>query len=183
MRNRAFILAVAALLPLAAASGQEVATPSVAPRNVLSIQPINAVLAAYSAEYERQVAAALTLGAGGTYFKSGNTVDDVTYKSGDIKLRYYPNGTALMGFSFGGSAGFSSISGFDINGAPLSLSGPSIGVLLEYQWLLGVKRNFAVALGLGAKAVLVKDSTFSNGHSAARYPTARISVGYAFYAT
>jgi hypothetical protein len=182
MRNRVLTLAAAVLLPLAAASAQQVAAPTApaAPHNVISIQPLNAVFTAYSAEFEHQTGAAVTLGVGGTYVNAGDGIDEITYKSGDLKLRYYPNGTALMGFSFGGSAGFSSVSGTDVSGAKTSVSGPSLGVLLEYQWLLGVQHNFAVALGLGAKAVFVKDNQFTSDNFVTRYPTARVSVGYAF---
>jgi hypothetical protein len=177
MRNRILTLAAAVLLPLAAAPAQEVA----APRNVISFQPINAiVLTAYSAEYERQVASAVSFGVGGTYWNPSE-LNDVTYKSADLKLRYYPQGTALQGFAFGGSVGFSSISARDtFDGTDDSASGPSFGVLLEYQWLMGAKRNFAVALGVGAKAVMVSEEDISSNDFTARYPTGRISVGYAF---
>jgi hypothetical protein len=178
MRTRVLILAVAGLMPFAAASAQQIAVA--APRNVLSIQPINAVFTDYSAEYERATSGALTFGVGGTYFNIGEGVDEVTYKSADLKLRYYPNGIALMGFSFGGTAGFSSISGKDFDGTEESASGASVGVLLEYQWLLGVQRNFSVALGVGAKAVFVKDNAFTSDNFVPRYPTARVSVGFAF---
>ena len=179
MRNRVLILAAMAVMPLAAASAQQVPAPA-APHNVISIQPLDAVLTVYSAEYEHQAGAAVTLGVGGTFVNAGDGIDEVTYKSADLKLRYYPNGTALMGFSFGGTAGFTSVSGTDFNGTKTSVSGPSLGVLLEYQWLLGVQRNFSVALGVGAKAVFVKDNEFTSDNFVTRYPTARISVGYAF---
>jgi hypothetical protein len=176
MRNR-FLLIAAAIMPFAAASGQSVATP----RNVLSIQPINAVFTAYSAEYEHSMTAASSFGVGGTFFDVGDGIDKVSYKSGDLKLRYYPNGTALMGFSFGGSAGFSSITGTDgTTGNETTVSGPSLGFLLEYQWLMGVQRNVSVALGAGAKVVFVKDTDFSSDNYSARYPTVRVSIGYAF---
>lgn len=178
MRNRVLIFTAAALMPFAAASAQQVEVA--APSNVISIQPINAVFTAYSAEYERQAATVVTLGIGGTFLNTGDGIDEVTYKSADFKLRFYPNGTALTGFSFGGTAGVSSLSGTDFNGNKASVSGPSLGVLLEYQWLLGVKRNFSVALGAGAKAVFVKDNQFVSDSFITRYPTARISVGYAF---
>lgn len=178
MRNRVLILAVAGLVPFAAVSAQQVAVA--APRNVLSIQPINAVFTDYSAEYERATGNAVTFGVGGTFFDLGDGNDEFTYKSADVKLRYYPNGTALMGFSFGGSAGFASVSGTDFDGTDESVTGPSLGVLLEYQWLLGVKRNFSVALGVGAKALFVNDNTFSGDNFITRYPTARVSVGLAF---
>jgi hypothetical protein len=175
MRNRVLILAAAAFAPFTAASTQQV-TPS----NVLSIQPLNAVFTAYSAEYERKIGGATTFGVGGTYFNIGDGVDEVTFKSGDVKLRYYPNGTALMGFSFGGTAGFTTVTGTDFNGGEETASGPSLGVLFEYQWLLGVQRNFAMTLGLGAKAVFVKDNSITSDDFTPRYPTARVSVGYAF---
>jgi hypothetical protein len=169
MRNRVLILAVVALAPFTAASSQQLAAPS----NVFSIQPLNAMFTAYSAEYERKIGAAATIGV-------GDGVDEVSFKSGDVKLRYYPNGSALMGFSFGGTAGFTSVTGTDFNGAEESVSGPTIGILLEYQWLLGVQKNFSVALGAGAKAVFVKDNTITSDDFTTRYPTVRVSVGYAF---
>jgi hypothetical protein len=175
MRNSVLIV-LASLAPLMTASAQSVATP----HNVLSIQPINAVFTAYSAEYEHQFAAAATVGIGGTYFDAGDDTDKLIYKSADAKLRYYPNGSALMGFSIGGTAGFSSISGTDFNGAETTVSGPSLGILLEYQWLMGVQRNFALALGAGAKAVFVKNNEFTNDNFVTRYPTVRVSIGYAF---
>jgi Protein of unknown function (DUF3575) len=177
MQNRFLILA-AAVMPFAAASGQSVA----APRNVLSIQPINAVFTAYAAEYERQMGGASTFGLGGTYFDVGDAnVDKLTIKSADVKLRYYPNGTALMGFSFGASAGYSSFTGTDVfTSEETTVNGPSLGFLLEYQWLMGVQKNISVALGAGAKAVFVKDADFSSDTFAARYPTGRLSIGYAF---
>jgi hypothetical protein len=176
MRNRVLILAAVALAPFTAASSQQLAAPS----NVFSIQPLNAMFTAYSAEYERKIGAAATIGVGGTYFNIGDGVDEVSFKSGDVKLRYYPNGSALMGFSFGGTAGFTSVTGTDFNGAEESVSGPTIGILLEYQWLLGVQKNFSVALGAGAKAVFVKDNTITSNDFTTRYPTVRVSVGYAF---
>jgi hypothetical protein len=178
MRNRVLILVAAALAPFTAVSAQQLTAAS--PGNVFSIQPLNAMFTAYSAEYERKIGGAATVGVGGTYFNIGDGVDEVSFKSGDVKLRYYPNGSALMGFSFGGTAGFTSVTGTDFNGAEESVSGPTIGILLEYQWLLGVQKNFSVALGAGAKAVFVKDNTITSNDFTTRYPTVRVSVGYAF---
>ncbi len=169
-------------MPLAV-SAQEISVTrqeSIGPSNVLSIQPLNAViLTMYSAEYERKTGSAVSVGVGGTYWDVGED-DDLTYASGDLKLRYYPQGTALQGFSFGGSVGFSSISATTFEGVDESASGPSLGILIEYQWLMGVQRNFALTLGVGAKAVMVDEDEISSDDFIARYPTARISVGFAF---
>jgi hypothetical protein len=168
------------LFPFAAAAAQEI--PAAMPSNVISIQPLNAViLTAFSVEYERKTGSAVTVGVGATYWDAGDeSDDDLTYASTDLKLRYYPQGTALQGFSFGGTVGFSSVSSTGFDGSEESASGPSFGVLIEYQWLMGAKRNFALALGVGAKAVQVNEDEITNNDFTARYPTARISVGYAF---
>lgn len=175
MRIRVIALVAAAMMPFAAASAQETA---IGPSNVLSFQPLTAMLTVYAAEYERKTGTALTFGIGGTYSDLGD--NDLTYRSGDLKLRYYPQGTALRGFSFGGSVGYTSVSESLFDGSDASANGPSFGVLLEYQWLMGASRNFALALGLGAKAVMVDEDEFSNSDFIARYPTARVSVGWAF---
>jgi uncharacterized protein DUF3575 len=193
MKNRVLTVAAAALIPFAVAPAQDtIAVPAqsipaapaqqiVAPHNVISIQPINAVFEVYSAEFEHQVASAASLAVGGTYWNPGDEFDDLTYTSGDLKLRYYPNGTALMGFSFGASVGYTKVTETNTSdGTEQSTSGPTFGVLLEYQWLLGKTRNFAVALGVGAKALMVKEEDISSGDFTARYPTARVSVGFAF---
>ncbi len=175
MRIRVIALVAAAMMPFAAASAQETA---IGPSNVLSLQPLTAMLTVYAAEYERKTGTALTFGIGGTYSDLGD--NDLTYRSGDLKLRYYPQGTALSGFSFGGSVGYTSVSETLFDGSDASANGPSFGVLLEYQWLMGASRNFALALGLGAKAVMVDEAEFSSSDFIARYPTARVSVGWAF---
>jgi|SRR5687767_8428373 len=182
MRNRVLSLAAVMFVPFAVfaqeitVSPQEISGPS----NVLSIQPINAVLlTAWSAEYERKVGGAVTVGVGGTHWDVGEE-DDLTYASADLKLRYYPQGNALQGFAFGGTVGFSSISATSSDGTDESASGPSFGILIEYQWLMGVKRNFALALGVGAKSVMVDEDAISSDDFILRYPTARLSVGFAF---
>ena len=73
MRIRVLTIAIAALSPLAAASAQIEA----APRNVLSFQPLSAMLTVYSAEYERQTASAVSVGVGGTFWNIGEGTDEV----------------------------------------------------------------------------------------------------------
>jgi uncharacterized protein DUF3575 len=177
MRNRVLAVAAAALMPFAAASAQA----NAAPRNVLSIQPLNAMMTVYSGEYERAVGKSVTFGLGATYWGADDdTGDEASYTSGDVKLRFYPSGAALMGFSFGASAGYSSVSATEgTTSTKSSESAPSFGVLLEYQWLMGVKKNFSVALGAGAKMLFIEENT-TNDNVIGRYPTARVSVGYAW---
>jgi hypothetical protein len=169
MLRRLVAVAGLVLVPLTVAAGQSEARP-----NVFTIQPLNAVFQFYSAEYERAATKAVSWGLGGNFF-TGAFDDDFNYASGEFKLRYYPAGIALQGFSVGGALGITRVSGVNE-----SASGPSLGVLLEYQWLMGEKKNFAVALGVGAKALMIDDDAFSSNDVVARYPTARISVGWAY---
>ena len=174
MRKSALLVAAMLTLPAAVALAQ----PAV-PRNVLSIQPLNAVFSVFSGEYERAAGKSASWAIGGNYWGAGDSNDDVDYTSAEFKLRYYPNGVALEGFSFGGAVGFASVTGRNSSGGNESVGGPSIGVLLEYQWLMGVKKNFTVALGAGAKALNISKGDIQQSVTA-KYPTLRISVGLAF---
>ena len=156
----------------------------IAPRQqVISFQPINAVFTVYAAEYERALKPTLTLGVGATGFFPG----DLSYTSGDVKLRYYPQARPFQGFSFGASVGVTrageEYTDFGGGGEPVerdrSVTGPSGGFMLDYGWLLGATQRFYVGLGVGAKVLFVDDEDFSDDFIA-RYPTARLSVGYAF---
>jgi hypothetical protein len=122
----------------------------------------------------------LTLGGGAT----GWFPDDFSYTSGDLKLRYYPQGRPLQGFGFGGSVGMTRISEdysdeFSEPTDETSVTGPSVGFMLDYGSLLGATRRLYVGVGAGAKVVFVDDTDF-NEDVTLRYPTARVSVGYAF---
>lgn len=164
---------VAALVP-AALAAQE---PG---RNVFTVQPLTAVFDIYSGEYERVFGKTATWGVGATSWHPDDSGERRHYMSGEFKLRYYPSGTAPRGFSFGGAVGVMAISGVLRSGGEATVAGPSFGFLLEYQWLLGERENFAVTLGAGAKAARVSSADFVNGDSMTRYPTGRISVGWRF---
>lgn len=173
---RKSILLAAAMLTITAGAAAAQTAPR---RNVLSVQPLNFVFSVFSGEYERAAGTAVTWGVGGNYWGAGDTNDDVDYTSGEFKLRYYPNGVALQGFSLGGAVGFATVTGRNSSGGSESVGGPSFGVLLEYQWLMGVKENFSVALGVGAKALNISQGDIQQSVTA-KYPTIRISVGLAF---
>lgn len=170
-----------ALTTLAATSlNAQVAT---APkRTVISFQPLNAMFSVYSAEIEHAVSSSATLGVGGSYWSSNDDVGDTKYTSGDVKVRFYPEGHPLQGFSFGGQVGYTSISDntTDLFGgsSKSTAHGATIGVALDYNWLLGASRAFYVGLGVGAKKIFANSNDIGNATLA--YPTARVSIGYAF---
>jgi hypothetical protein len=175
MLKRLAIATALCMLPFASVRAQD-STHT----RVVSIQPISLVLTIVSAEYEQKLGAASTWGIGANYWDAGALGADGRYVSGEFKLRYYPDGVALHGFSVGGSLGYTNISGNSSGVRQTTVAGPSLGVLLEYQWLLGKSRSFVVAIGAGAKAIFVTESKSSSNDYTSRYPTTRISIGHAF---
>lgn len=177
MRKTLVVLALLAAPSLAAAQS---AAPVTIPKNVISIQPISAMFTVLAAEYERKGGSTWSWGLGVTNVSDEDDAStfETTYNSGDVKVRYYPQGNALQGFSFGGSLGFAKVSEDD-GTTTTSESVGTFGILLEYQWLLGAKKKFAVAAGLGAKKLMLDENDFS-GDVFTAYPTGRLSVGFAF---
>lgn len=165
----------------AAAAGAQ--APAAAKTAVISIQPLSAVFGVYSAEFEKALAPTVTLGVGGSYWSHEDDVSTTKYTSGDVKLRYYPEAHPFRGFSFGGQAGYTSLSDrtdFGSGGGSQTdkASGPTLGVALDYSWLLGESKSFYVGLGLGAKKIFASNKDI--GDATLAYPTAHVSIGYAF---
>ena len=173
---------------LPAAQASQAPVPS-SPRQAITIQPITTIVGFYSAEFERAMSRSATLGIGASYsdgLVGNDDQSDPRYLSVDAKLRFYPNEQPLRGFSLGLTAGYTSITTHDCDfSVDFSCSahtssrtnGPSAGFQLDYGWLLGRSQKTVVALGLGAKRLFVNHTDFSGTIA---YPTARISVGFAF---
>lgn len=145
---------------------------------VISIQPINAMLTVYAGEAELAMSRSATIGFGATYWSPDVIDGDFNYASADVKIRYYPEGRPFQGFSFGGSVGYTHLGATD-NSTSGSAGGPSIGVMLDYNWLLGAQKAFYVGLGLGAKTLFISDKDVAD-EATLHYPTMRLSVGWAF---
>jgi hypothetical protein len=176
-----------ALTMAASSSAVSAQMPASVPlkHTVISVQPLSAMIAVYAVEIEQTVGAAMSLGVGGTFWSPGFAGQDMTYTSGDLKLRYYPQGRALEGFAFAMSAGFTHIKDkstnvvFGTGTSEHTASGPTIGANIEYNWLLGRNNGFFLGLGVGAKRIIAKADNMSDDVKFA-YPTARISIGAAF---
>jgi hypothetical protein len=175
------VFATASMIAAAAAGAQAGVVPP--KTNVLSIQPLSAVFGVYSAELEHAVSPTVTIGLGASYWNFDDNISTTKYTSGDLKLRYYPEAKPFRGFSFGGQVGYTSLSDknkdpFGGTSSKTTANGPTLGVALDYGWLLGETRSFYVGLGVGAKKIFAKADDFGDAKFA--YPTARISIGYAF---
>lgn len=181
MRTRLLASALASTIALAALSADALAqAPSHGKQQVISIQPLSAMLTVYAGELERALSPTWTLGVGATHWDLDEDDADAAYLSGDLKLRYYPSGEALSGFSFGGSVGMTRVSEEnDLDGSTASATGPTIGTMIEYSWLLNAQRSFYIGLGAGVKALFIDEDEFDDDVTL-RYPTVRFSVGWAF---
>lgn len=172
-------LAAASTLLAVAAEAQSAAAPKT---TVISIQPLTAIFNVYAAEVEHALSPTWTLGLGESYWNHDDSGFSLRYLSGDVKLKYYPEATPFRGFSFGGQVGYTSVKEDDSFGSSGSskttVSGPTVGVALDYNWLLGPPQSFYVGLGVGAKKIFAKAD--NAGHATVNYPTARVSIGFAF---
>ena len=150
-------------------------------RTYIGINPLGIAFDMASVEIENAVAPGMTFGALGSYTALG----DPRFTTVDLKLRYYPGEVVLRGFSLGGTVGytrFSNVTGSDVSGAPVrqSLDAPTVGVIVDYNWMLGVRRRFILGTGLGAKRVLASSEDRNRVNMDRAYVTARFIVGIAF---
>ena len=174
---------VAVLMCAAPAASAQSAAADPPARQAVSVNLLLLPFEIYQGEYEHVVGAGGSIGVAANYV---GLFDEGDYLSVDGKLRYYPNERALRGFSIGGSLGLTRVTddaaGCAVGGPePCSESavGFALGVVLDYNWLLGRQRHFFVGTGIGAKRLFIGDESFDTDLSLG-YPTARLQVGYAF---
>lgn len=170
-RSRLVRLALVAAIVIAPLSARAQAAAGAS--QVISISPIGLLFGLLGAEYERRLAPSSSFGVSAQSYAN----DDFSYLSADLKYRYYPQEKALEGFAVGITGGVTRI-GERNQSENDSGSAVSLGFALDYQWLLGPRRNFAVILGTGARR-LIPIGTEIDG-SSLTLPTARIAIGRAF---
>ena len=156
------------LHPLAARA-QEVATP----KQIISISPLSLVFGLLGAEYEHRLSTSSAWGASGSVYRS----DEFTYVATEAKWRYYPQEKALEGFAVGLTGGVTHVATRDAIVGKAS-SALSLGFALDYQWLLGPKKKFAVTLGTGARRLIGLSDSLSG--ASLTLPTFRLSIGRGF---
>jgi hypothetical protein len=180
---RSWIAGLAAIIVARTVSAQASTSPTLIPipnRSYVGFDPLAIPFDIYSAEGESGVAQGITLGGAGSYID----VDDHRYTSFDFKFRYYPGEVVLRGFSLGATAGYLRYStpeetpgGFRVR---QSISAPTIGIIADYNWMLGFDRRFLVGTGLGAKRILLGADQRASVDLDRAYLTARFTVGLAF---
>jgi hypothetical protein len=147
----------------------------------VAADPIGIAVNITSLELETAVAPGITVGGTVSY----STVSDQRFTSGDLVARYYPGEIVLKGFSLGLSGGYLKYSDLQCctqggTSDRESLSAPTIGLSLDYNWMLGGAKRFIVGTGVGAKRVLASQAERDRVGMDLAYPTVRFVVGIAF---
>ena len=174
------LAAVIALVTLAgSASGQATGNPGLVRipyRTYISFDPLGIPFDIFSVEVESGIAQGMTLGATGSHLD----VSDERFSSADLRFRYYPGEVVLRGFSVGASVGMLRYSDTRDLGVRETLDTPTLGVLVDYNWMLGMQRRFLVGTGLGAKRILASSSERDRVGISRAIMTARFTIGIAF---
>lgn len=162
------------------------ATPIRYYRGVVGMNPLGIPFDIFAVEAEGAVAPGITAAAALSYFAP----DEDRFTSADAKLRYYPGETALDGFSVGLGVGVTGRAGTDFTGCntnPVdgcetrsSVTGPTVSVLADYNFLLGERRRFLVGTGIGAKRWIVDREARERIDAERAWVFARFLVGLAF---
>lgn len=189
-----FLVAVLPVLP-ARAVAQAPARPFTA--QTLAIDPLALPFGFASAEYERAIGRnGFAVGVGGlaSFTDDGPLDRGESYRTLQIKLKYYPREQGLRGFAVGVTAGVAharsmtaSIGNFDENGSPVGFrtfyaarTAPTVGATLDYNFLIGRQRRFLVGLGLGAKRTLGGQRTADYDPLGHVLVDPRLQVGFGF---
>jgi len=206
MRRTSFITALTLVCAAASASAQ---LPAPTFRQTLGTNLLAIPFGVFSVDHEHAVGTggfAVGLGALHTAVGDGNDDDDFRVTWAQAKLKYYPGETTLRGVAVGITAGvvqdrdneyvYALYDPMNPTSTPPTRvrrkdTAATIGVVVDYNWLLGREERFLFGIGVGAKRVL-KDVGNDNvifpggGYSGDRsplqqvYPDGRFTVGFAF---
>lgn len=170
-------VALAGLLvrPGAAAAQAQRARVPIPTQTYIGFNPLGVPANIFTVEMENAVSSGISLGVVGSYID----VNHDRYATADFKARYYPTEVVLRGFAVGISAGVTRYSK-EVDGVRQSLSAPTAGILVDYNWLLGRNERFLVGTGVGAKRVLASTIERERAHVDYATITTRLILGFAF---
>ena len=146
-------------------------------RNAFAINPLGIPFEVVAIEFEAALHDAFTLAGNFSYFSP----DEFTRSSFEVKGRLYPNEQAPRAFSVGvGLGAVNTRENVFVDGAEVKQDEtyPSIGVYVDYNWMLGKRNRFFVGTGVGAKRILGESDDFEDAPFV--YGTAKFLIGVAF---
>jgi hypothetical protein len=176
LRVRLLATVVGMTITATSARSQSPARIPIPYRTYVAINPLGIPFDVSSIEVESGVAQGVTVGGQASY----TAIVHDQYSTFDAKVRYYPSEVVLRGFSLGVSAGHTHFTTRDHDVARDHLDYTSVGLLLDYNWMLGAQHRFIVGTGVGAKRVLANSDEREAADVPRAYLTARFVVGLAF---
>lgn len=182
LRSTAFtalFLAAGSLLADPAAAQDSVASDT-ARRTLVIVDPFSPLLEGFSGELQHAVSPSIALSVGGSVYPQSQ----LGYSTVNAKIRLFPQGHAPAGLAVALGVGlaaqhrdnacFSFDAACDAGGTSVL---PTVGVALDYMWLLGTARRFALGVGVGLQRVLGVNSSDTIHEF---LPMGQFGVGYAF---
>jgi hypothetical protein len=184
MRLRSQLLALVALVSVAAV--RTVNAQSLIPiptRTYIGFNPVGLPFDIATVELETAVAPGFTVGGAGSYIDVG----DPKFTTAEFKVRYYPGEVVLRDFSVGATLGFTHFSNkVDVttpNGGGQTretLDAPTLGIIVDHNWLYGREQHFLIGTGVGAKRVLASAGERDRVGIDRAIFTLRLIIGFAF---
>ena len=164
----------------AAAQGTAAAPVRLPSQTYIAVNPFGVIGDIVSLEAETGVVQGITVGGVASYID----VDDDRFTTFDFKVRYYPAEVVLRDWSIGGTFGFTRFSrlveqemGGEVRG---TLTAPTLGLVVDKNWLTGRGQHFLIGTGVGAKRVLAGKDKRDQADVDRAIFTARLVIGFAF---
>jgi hypothetical protein len=167
----------------AVAQGTADARVRIPSQTYIAVNPIGVVGDIGTVELETGVVQGITVGGVASYID----VDDDRWTTFDFKVRYYPAEVVLRDWSIGATFGFTRFSNLvetNVAGTQVktrqTMTAPTVGLVVDKNWLVGRGDHFLIGTGVGAKRVLASKADRERVDIDRAVFTARLVLGYAF---
>ena len=175
MRARTFLIAGLGLMAAHPLLAQRPARTPIPYTTFVAINPLGIPFNIAAIELESGVANGITVGGVGSY----TALEHDRYTTVDLNVRYYPSEVVLEGLSFGVSLGRTHFT-TPVDTVRKAKDYGTLGLLADYNWLLGARKRFIVGTGVGLKRVLLSSDERSTFGIDQPTITARFVLGLAF---
>lgn len=149
------VLLVSSATPSLSAEPPDSASGAIQRKVMIATDPILDMFQWYTGEIQIRIAQTLSTGVAGSYLSLDDEND--TYASGNVFLRYYPQGETFVGWFLGTRVGIYNVSAEaeDIDGVDETVEEEEatmygFGIEIGYCWLLGAAKRVSISSGIGA---------------------------------
>jgi hypothetical protein len=144
-------------------------------RTYIAVNPMGLALDIATVEVENAVAQGVTVGGVGSYIN----IEDARFTTFDFKVRYYPGDVVLRDWSLGGTIGYTRFSNL-VNGTRETLNAPTLGIIVDRNWMPGRGQHVVIGTGLGLKRIITSSEERTRVDMERALVTGRLIIGWAF---